>query len=67
MVALKRVLIVILVLVVPAIITGLLYAGSVALLHATNRVIDPQTFHWISVGAYALLVVVAIADARERW
>ncbi|HTQ13646.1 MAG TPA: hypothetical protein VMH86_07205 [Rhizomicrobium sp.] len=67
MVALKRLLIVILVLLVPAVITGLLDYLAVALLHATNRVIDPDTFHWVSAAAYVLILLVAIGDARERW
>ena len=67
MLALKRLWLVIFVLVVPAIVTGLLYWGTQTLLAATNRVIDPTELYWISGIEFAVLFLVAALDAKGRW
>lgn len=67
MLALKRLMLVIFVLAVPAILTALLYYGTFALLVATNRVIDPQIVQYAAVGEFAIFFFVAILEARSRW
>ncbi len=67
MLALRRALLVIFVLVAPVVLTGLLYWGSLALLAATNRVIEPGTIHLTAAIAFAAFFFVAILEARSRW
>ncbi len=67
MLALKRLMLVIFVLVVPAILTALLYYGTVALLAATNRVIDPNIITYAAVAEFAAFFFIAILEARSRW
>jgi hypothetical protein len=67
MLALKRLLVVILVLTVPATLTALLYWATGALLAATNRVIDPQIVQLAAVLEFAAFTFVAVLEARDRW
>jgi hypothetical protein len=67
MVALKRLLVVILVLTLPAALTALLYWATGALLAATNRVIDPQIVQLAAVLEFAAFTFVAVLEARDRW
>ena len=67
MVALKRVLLVIFVLTIPAALTALLYWGTGALLAATNRVIDPQIVRLAAILEFAAFLFVAVLEARDRW
>jgi hypothetical protein len=67
MLALKRLLLVILVLTLPAALTALLYWGTDALLAATNRVIDPQFVRLAAVLEFAAFTFVALLEAKDRW
>ncbi|HEY2070775.1 MAG TPA: hypothetical protein VGG48_14565 [Rhizomicrobium sp.] len=67
MVALRRGLLIIFVLAVPAILTGLLYYGTLALLAATNRVIDPDYVKSAAGVEFAVFTFIAILEARGRW
>ena len=67
MLALKRLLLVILVLTLPAALTALLYWATGALLAATNRVIDPQIIQLAAVLEFAAFTFVALLEARDRW
>jgi hypothetical protein len=67
MLALKRLLLVIFVLTIPAALTGLLYWGTGALLAATNRVIDPEIIRLAAMLEFAAFSFVAILEARDRW
>jgi len=67
MLALKRLLLVIFVLVVPGLLTALLYVAANALLAATNRVIDPQIVTDAAVVEFALFFFVAVLEAKNRW
>jgi hypothetical protein len=67
MLALKRLLLVILVLAVPAALTALLYWGTSALLTATNRVIDPQIVRLAAMVEFAAFFFVALLEAKDRW
>jgi hypothetical protein len=67
MLALKRLLLVIFVLVTPAILTGLLYWATVALLAATNRVIDPDVIKYAAMAEFAAFLFIALLEARSRW
>lgn len=67
MVALKRLFLVIFVLVVPVIWTALLYLGTNTLLHATNRVIDPQIVDGAAVVEFVLFFLMSLPELRNRW
>ncbi|HEY5337454.1 MAG TPA: hypothetical protein VIJ85_04565 [Rhizomicrobium sp.] len=67
MLALKRLLLVIFVLVAPAVLTDLLYIASTALLAATNRVIDAQILQDAAIIEFVVFFFVAILEARSRW
>ena len=60
-------MLVIFVLAAPAILTGLLYYGTFALLAATNRVIDPQILRYATVAEFAIFSIIALLEARSRW
>jgi hypothetical protein len=67
MLALKRVLLVIFVLAMPVILTALLYWGTLALLAATNRVIDPNVIDYAAIAEFLAFLWVGILEARSRW
>jgi len=67
MLALKRLLLVIFVLVGPVLLTALLWWGTNALLAATNRVIDPQILRAAAVIELVLFFLVAVQEAKGRW
>jgi hypothetical protein len=67
MLALKRLLLVIFVLAAPAGITAALYFGAIALLAATNRVIDPQILRIVTLTGLGVLFVLAVLEAKDRW
>jgi hypothetical protein len=67
MLALRRLLLVIFVLTIPAALTALLYWGTGALLAATNRVIDPEIVRLAAMLEFAAFLFVAILEARDRW
>ena len=67
MLALKRVLLVIFVLAMPVILTALLYWGTLALLAATNRVIDPNVIYYAAIAEFLAFLWVGILEARSRW
>jgi len=67
MLALKRLFLVIFVLVVPVVLTALLYFGANALLHATNRVIDPQIVNGAAVVEIVLFFLVSLPELKNRW
>jgi hypothetical protein len=60
-------LLVIFVLIVPPLLTGLLYWGTNALLAATNRVIDPQILEAAAAVEFIVFLLVAILEAKDRW
>ena len=67
MLALKRLLLVILVLTLPAVLTALLYWGTGALLAVTNRVIDPEIVRLAAALEFAAFTFVALLEAKDRW
>jgi hypothetical protein len=67
MLALKRLLLVIFVLVVPGLLTAVLYVAANALLAATNRVIDAQILQDAAIIEFVVFFFVAILEARSRW
>jgi putative Ca2+/H+ antiporter (TMEM165/GDT1 family) len=66
-IALKRVLLVILVLAGPALATALLSWAAGALLTATNRVIDPTIVRLAAMIEFAAFSFVAVLEAKDRW
>ena len=67
MLALKRLLLVIFVLVTPVVLTAALYFGTNALLTATNRVIDPQIIRYAAIIEFVVFLFLALLEAKGRW
>jgi hypothetical protein len=67
MLALKRLLLVIFVLVGPPLLTALLYWGTGALLIGTNRVIDPEIVRLAAGVEFMAFLLVAVLEAKDRW
>jgi len=67
MLALKRLLLVIFVLVAPLAASAGVYFGSLALLAATNRVIDPEIIQLVALGGFGVFFVIAVLEAKARW
>jgi hypothetical protein len=55
------------VLVVPALMTVALYFLSIMLLHATNRVIDPQILWYAAAIELPVFLFFAVLEAKGRW
>ncbi|HTT83028.1 MAG TPA: hypothetical protein VMF67_06085 [Rhizomicrobium sp.] len=55
------------VLVAPPLLTCLLYVGSQTLLHATNRVIEPEFLWYAAMIELPVFFVFAVLEARSRW
>ena len=67
MLALKRLLLVIFVLIVPAAVSMGVYFGSLALLAATNRVIDPEIVQVVALVGFGAFLILAVLEAKDRW
>ncbi|HEY8696360.1 MAG TPA: hypothetical protein VIM02_01990 [Rhizomicrobium sp.] len=67
MLALRRLLLVIFVLVVPPLLTGLLYLATGALLAATNRVIDPEFIRYAAAIEFVVFFFIAVLEVKGRW
>ena len=67
MLALKRLGWVIFVLAFPPFTAVLLYFGAVALLHATNRVIDPQVLRTAALVDWVAFTFFCLLEAKNRW
>jgi hypothetical protein len=67
MLALRRLLLVIFVLVVPPLLTRLLYLATNALLAATNRVIDPEFIRYAAAIEFVVFFFIAVLEVRGRW
>ena len=55
------------VLLVPVIMTAALFFASLMLLHATNRVIDPQILWYAAAIELPVFLFFAVLEARGRW
>jgi len=53
--------------VVPAIMTAALYFASITLLHATNRMIDPQILWYAAAIELPVFSFFAVLEAKGRW
>jgi len=67
MAILRRALLVGLVLIAPPAVTALLFVASQGLLHATNRMIDPQFLWYAAAIELPVFLVFAVLDAKNRW
>ena len=67
MVALRRLGLVIFVLAFPPFTAVLLYFGSVALLTASNRVIDPQILQTAVLADWVIFTLFCLLEAKNRW
>jgi hypothetical protein len=65
--ALRRLSLVGFVLVAPPLLTGLLYVASHTLLHATNRVIQPEILWYAAAIELSVFFVFAVLEAWNRW
>jgi|GraSoiStandDraft_29_1057270.scaffolds.fasta_scaffold338184_2 uncharacterized membrane protein len=55
------------VVVVPVIMTAALYFASIMLLHATNRMIDPQILWYAAAIELPVFLFFAVLEAKGRW
>jgi hypothetical protein len=55
------------VLTLPPLITAVLYAASVVLLHATRRMIDPRILWYAAAIELPIFFVFAVLEAKNRW
>ena len=67
MVVLRRLLLTVLMLAVPAAMTALLYVATVYLLSATNRTIDPQVLHYAAIAEFAAFLFLMFLEVKNRW
>ena len=65
--ALRRLSLVAFALVAPPFAAALLYALSVALLHATHRLIDPQVLWYAAAIELPVFFFFAVLEAKNRW
>ena len=56
-----------LVVLVPPLMTAALYAGSVVLLHATRRMLDPQVLWYAAAIELPVFFFIAALEAKNRW
>lgn len=63
----RRLLIVIMVLVVPAVLTWLSYEAAVFILLKTHRFIDPHILRLVTAIEFVVFFFIALLDARARW
>jgi hypothetical protein len=56
-----------LVLAVPPLMTAALYFASITLLHATQRVIDPQVLWYAAAIELAVFLFFAVLEVKNRW
>jgi hypothetical protein len=55
------------VLAVPPLMTALLYLASITLLHATQRMIDPQLLWYAAAIELPVFFFFAVLEAKNRW
>ena len=55
------------VLIAPPLMTALLYAASQTLLHATNRVIEPQILWYAAIIELPVFFIFAVLEVKNRW
>jgi hypothetical protein len=67
MVIVRRLLLIVAVLVLPVVATAAIYLATVYLLQATNRTIDPQVLHYSAMAEYAVFLLIAVLDVKNRW
>ncbi|HTW34118.1 MAG TPA: hypothetical protein VMD53_05840 [Rhizomicrobium sp.] len=63
----RRFLLFVFLLVVPVLLTAAIYALSVYLLQATNRTIEPRVLHYSAAVEYAVFLLLAFLEAKNRW
>ena len=67
MTVLRRFSLFLFVLVVPPLMTAILYVVSVSLLHATSRVIDPNILWYAAAIELPIFLFFALLEAKNRW
>jgi hypothetical protein len=63
----RRAVLIVLLLAVPFLLTWLLYRGSLYLLYATNRVIDPKILWYAGIAELLAFFLVGIMEVKDRW
>lgn len=67
MVFVRRFLLLVFVVVAPVALTAAIYVASVTLLQMTNRTIDPVVLHYSAAVEYAVFLLLACLEAKNRW
>ena len=67
MTVLRRVWLLVFVLVAPPLTTAILYAASQFLIHATNRIIEPEILWYAAAIELPVFFVFAVLEAKNRW
>ncbi|HEX4160098.1 MAG TPA: hypothetical protein VHY79_16665 [Rhizomicrobium sp.] len=65
--ALRRLSLIGFTLIAPPLMTALLYVASQTLLHATNRVIQPEILWYAAVIELPIFFVFAVLEVWNRW
>jgi len=63
----KRLFLILILLGVPVLATAAIYRGTVYVLAATSRTIDPKLLIYAAVVEFAVFLWVAILEVRARW
>ena len=67
MVIVRRLSLIVVVLVAPVVATAAIYLATIYLLQMTNRTIDPQVLHYSAMAEYAVFLLLAVLDVKNRW
>ncbi len=63
----RRFLLVIFLVAGPLLMTAAMYIGSLFLLHATNRIINPQVLYDAAAIEFPIFLFVAVLEVKNRW
>lgn len=67
MLALKRIFLLLMIPVVPAILTVASYRAAEFVLARTHRFIAPETIRFVTIVEFCVFVFIAALDAKARW
>lgn len=67
MAVMRRMFLIVGAVVVPPVITALLYVATLFLLTATRRTIDPQILQWAAVTEFTAFLFLTLLEVKSRW
>lgn len=67
MLVLKRILLLLMIPVVPAILAAASYWAAEFVLVRTHRFIAPETIRLVTIAEFCVFVFIAVLDAKARW